>query len=1030
MTSVRGSEWRRWDLHLHTPETKLNDQFKATAKNAGAVWEQYCELLERSDVAVFGITDYFSSDGYFKAREELGKRFPNSQKVLIPNIELRTNEVINNDGGHVNIHVLFNPFKPGFEDSIKNFLSNLKTTKTVGGRTIKVSELKASSDFESATVTRDDIADAIERVFGKPLDITEFVLVVTAANNDGIRPAKGAKRAAQLSDEIDKMSDGFFGNFGNRKYFLRVDRYEDKKERAARRPVFSGSDAHSFVDLNAALNGSGRDTEGTWMPTWIKADPTYEGLRQTLFEPEERVFIGEEPEVLRRVKMHPTKYIDSLYINAIPRYDGRFGTWFVDERVPINKELVAIIGNKGSGKSALADILGLTGNSRNQVSHATGKREELFSFLNADKFLKANCAANFRAELGWCDGRWDSAILNDTTSQSLPEKVEYLPQKYLERICATVAHDEFRSKLEEVIFGYVQPHEKYGKRSLDELIAFLTEQADNGIRIAKAQLQEKNRLVASIQRKLTSEYRQEINGRITLKAQELAAHRAAPVNPVAKPQVMSEASTKDREALERTVDQIAKLEQQMVDLQTERAGLAKDSADMVRLMEAIEVQKKPLLDIKVHFNDVFKKIGVSFEDVITLNINPDPISKLLERHKVRLREIDALLISEEVIQLIYDAKQAKDIRAASVVCQRDSLLAEKEKLVERLGKPEKDYQEFVVRQTAWLAREKELLGSVEDQALSSVRSLERELERITKDYVAQLRTATEERDAISKEILSRKVGLIAFYNSIKESIDLEIQKHSQSLGDYDLAIRAGLQLDPRFPDKFLEFINQAVKGSFHGSLEGRAALEALYRGVSDWGDAAQVFPVISSIENALHLDGRRDISASDRERNLAKQLKNQVEPSELYDYLYGFDYLNAKYDLRVDGKDLSELSPGERGGLLLVFYLMLDQRDVPLVIDQPEDNLDNRSVYEMLVRFLKIAKRRRQIIMVTHNPNLAVVADAEQVIHVTIDKKNRNDFDFYAGSIENPRINSELLNVLEGTLPAFDNRRLKYRQRH
>jgi predicted ATPase len=164
-------------------------------------------------------------------------------------------------------------------------------------------------------------------------------------------------------------------------------------------------------------------------------------------------------------------------------------------------------------------------------------------------------------------------------------------------------------------------------------------------------------------------------------------------------------------------------------------------------------------------------------------------------------------------------------------------------------------------------------------------------------------------------------------------------------------------------------------------------------------------------------------------RDIFKQMRGQKSPVELYDYLFGFDYLEAKYDLKIDGKDLKELSAGERGGLLLIFYLMLDRRDVPLVIDQPEDNLDNKSVYEILVTFLKKAKRRRQIIMVTHNPNLAVVADAEQIIHVSIDKKNKlNDFDFKSGAIENPVINKAVVDILEGTLPAFDNRRLKYRK--
>ena len=59
-----------------------------------------------------------------------------------------------------------------------------------------------------------------------------------------------------------------------------------------------------------------------------------------------------------------------------------------------------------------------------------------------------------------------------------------------------------------------------------------------------------------------------------------------------------------------------------------------------------------------------------------------------------------------------------------------------------------------------------------------------------------------------------------------------------------------------------------------------------------------------------------------------------------------------------------------------------------LYIDEPEENLDNKSVYEILTDFLRIAKEQRQIIIVTHNPNLAIVGDAEQIIFVDIDKKN------------------------------------------
>ena len=72
------------------------------------------------------------------------------------------------------------------------------------------------------------------------------------------------------------------------------------------------------------------------------------------------------------------------------------------------------------------------------------------------------------------------------------------------------------------------------------------------------------------------------------------------------------------------------------------------------------------------------------------------------------------------------------------------------------------------------------------------------------------------------------------------------------------------------------------------------------------------------------------------------------------------------------------------------------------------------------------AKKRRQVIIVTHNPNIAVVSDAEQIIYSA--HKNYGDYsiDYETGSIENPNLNCRLLDVLEGTRPAFDNRDSKY----
>ena len=137
-------------------------------------------------------------------------------------------------------------------------------------------------------------------------------------------------------------------------------------------------------------------------------------------------------------------------------------------------------------------------------------------------------------------------------------------------------------------------------------------------------------------------------------------------------------------------------------------------------------------------------------------------------------------------------------------------------------------------------------------------------------------------------------------------------------------------------------------------------------------------------------------------------------------------YLEPRYSLLFQDTQIEQLSPGQRGALLLIFYLLVDKGRNPIILDQPEENLDNETVVSLLVPVLSEAKKKRQIIMVTHNPNLAVVCDAEQVIYSSFNRKNASKIDYVSGSIENPVINSHVVNVLEGTKPAFDNRRIKY----
>ncbi len=140
--------------------------------------------------------------------------------------------------------------------------------------------------------------------------------------------------------------------------------------------------------------------------------------------------------------------------------------------------------------------------------------------------------------------------------------------------------------------------------------------------------------------------------------------------------------------------------------------------------------------------------------------------------------------------------------------------------------------------------------------------------------------------------------------------------------------------------------------------------------------------------------------------------------------LAGQRALKLKKGVRLPYVDFS--TPGQRGALLLIFYLLVDRKRNPIILDQPEENLDNETIVSLLVPVLNAAKENRQIIMVTHNPNLAVVCDAEQIIFPEFDRKSMCCISYLSGAVESPELNRAVVNVLEGTKPAFNNRGQKY----
>ncbi|HRH88440.1 MAG TPA: ABC transporter, partial [Rubrivivax sp.] len=280
-----------------------------------------------------------------------------------------------------------------------------------------------------------------------------------------------------------------------------------------------------------------------------------------------------------------------------------------------------------------------------------------------------------------------------------------------------------------------------------------------------------------------------------------------------------------------------------------------------------------------------------------------------------------------------------------------------------------------------------------------------------REALTQAKSARQELAAnILRQLLEKAAVLKGFYEPVQKLLDEEPE----------IATRLGVQFSLRITfDDFLLNVFDYLKqntGALYGQAESAKTVKALVD-KHDLTDPADLAAFLSEFEALLGKEPHE----------LAALLRTAKHPQEFLDFLYGLTYADLKYGLLLKGVELERLSPGQRGALLLIFYLLVDQDRAPIILDQPEENLDNETVYNLLVTVIHRARANRQVILVTHNANLAVACDAEQIIVCGLETTPVGPrITYTSGAIEEAEIRRAVVDVLEGTQPAFDNRRRKY----
>lgn len=297
--NYQGSVLHRWDPHIHTPGTVLNDQYTGADP-----WDDFLSRIENAtpSIRALGITDYYSITSYEKTLLYKNAGRLANVGLIFPNIELRFNMGTARDAA-INGHLLVSPDHSNHITEINRFLQNLEYS--VGTDTFRCQrpDLIRLGYFHDNTIKDEKKSlevgtnqfkvtfEELQKTFKKSSWAQENILLAISCNTgDGTSGLKNDTSFSSIRQYFERSSKIIFAGSEKQRLFWigegsmplqqLIEKYEGRK------PCIHGSDAHKNENVGKlALNRF----------TWIKGDLTFDSLRQICIEPKDRVIVGELP---------------------------------------------------------------------------------------------------------------------------------------------------------------------------------------------------------------------------------------------------------------------------------------------------------------------------------------------------------------------------------------------------------------------------------------------------------------------------------------------------------------------------------------------------------------------------------------------------------------------------------------------------------------------------------------------------------------------------------------------------------------
>lgn len=982
----RGSEWRKWDLHVHTKNTNKNDQF--TSKSLDEYFIYLFKKAYQENIACIGITDYFTIDRYLDALkfiDEIQSKvddqdnpiFSDEEKefieniFLLPNIELRMLPTTDKSR-LINIHCLINPdYVPKLNNALFNTLENEGRFKMNHAGFIDYAKsLGQTGDdnklFKEGLNRYTIDPKTLKEVIDKNLELKDNILIIVSnSNNDG---NSGLQKHYDLFENetgsldgirknIYKLSQAIFSNqekdtqyflgkrLDNKKDITFEEKYNERKrvieEQGHLKACIVGCDAHTETDIFSRF-------------TWIKSHLTFEGLKQILHEPEQRVIIQENipNEKDKKLIISQASFVSSNNL-------------FTPKIIYFNDNLNVIIGGKSSGKSILLYNIAKAlykDRSDEGVLKYFDTTDNRFKYFYDD----LQNESDFIVKVKLASGLEQSSDRDNTEPSILPE-IKYIPQNHLSNLVDRSKKNgsTLKELIKELILEDPFANERYklfednrdsnNSEKLREIDTFFDFQ--DKIKGLKKDIQDKGS-------------KDILTTSITFRQNEIIT--------------LQKDISEENKNLYNTYNTEIQI------LINENEKIISDYRKLKTLNQNIKASLEKIQNDKNSLLNTLENIDIKSEFTEQYGFIQQAINKINEIEQLFLLD-DNNLINESSIkkQLINNNKIKRELQ---------------EKIKPLLGQKESQDKIQLLQTEIRTDQEK----------LNSIIKIENEIKDLQNELIIQ------------KE-------------KIFNNIEINFNEYQSLVHD----------LEPRTQDIENKDNDQIdIKGSTKFNFK---KFKESMNSISDLRTLRFQNPF-----NYLYNENLNNLSEINKD-DIISELKNVFDSilEENYPLIKDFSLKEAcrillenhffdHWEVKSGNDTIHNMSTGKASFILLKLIIKLSKSEAPILIDQPEDNLDNRSISTDLVDYLKDKKLKRQIILVTHNANIVVNADAENIIVANQkDENNTKDkciytFDYINGALEETNYNPDgnflksmsirqhIADILEGGKEAFKKREEKY----